>query len=283
MKSNFIRTVQSLSCHRDALKRSIHTYETVLSVLNRIQRCSILTNTIPNSATTKSIQDELFSIYSELNASKQESEILIRDLSEALHPIGYSVSCGRTHWFSVRSNAIANIQSQLSHLPSPAIASVLFPVDTIDINDSPLPPLPLSPSHSYLSFPNDSFLHPPDPYDPFSYPDSTYSINQWDTWLNSSDSPPPQPFEPVNNTNRIAVPPPITKSPNPTLASPNSPFALANQESRVSALDEKGIQRKPSIQLPDSGRSVQMCPRSIRVCLELQVCPSLLMRVLSIQ
>ena len=92
MKSNFIRTVQSLSCHRDALKRSIHTYETVLSVLNRIQRCSILTNTIPNSATTKSIHDELFSIYSELNASKQESEILIRDLSEALHPIGYSVS-----------------------------------------------------------------------------------------------------------------------------------------------------------------------------------------------
>ena len=147
---------------------------------------------------------------------------------------------------------MANIQSQLSHLPSPGESPPFSsPSNTIDINDSPLPPLPLSPSHSYLSFPNASFLHPPDPYDPFSYPDSTYSINQWDTWLNSSDSPPPQPFEPVNNTNRIAVPPPITKSPNPTLASPNSPFALANQESRVSALDEKGIQRKPSIQLPD--------------------------------
>ena len=51
-----------------------------------------LFQTKTNTQYTKSIQDELFSIYSELNASKQESEILIRDLSEALHPIGYSVS-----------------------------------------------------------------------------------------------------------------------------------------------------------------------------------------------
>ena len=81
-------------------------------------------------------------------------------------------------------------------------------------------------------------------------------MNQWDTWLNSSDSPPPQPSEPINNTNRIAVPPPIVKPPDQTplsLASPNSPFALVSQDSApgVSALEGNDLERKPSIQLPD--------------------------------
>lgn len=80
-------------------------------------------------------------------------------------------------------------------------------------------------------------------------------MNQWDTWLNSSDFPPPQPSEPINNTNRVAVPPPIVKPPDQaplSLASPNSPFALVSQESfpGVSVSNETSLERKPSIQLP---------------------------------
>lgn len=158
MKSNFIRTVQSLSWQRVELKRSIHTYETVLSVLNRIQRCSILTNTIPNSVTTKSIQDELFSIYSELNASKQESEMLIRELSQALHPIGYSVSIadvGSGFLMNSRPSPTSRVNSPVSRPLVKRLPSLLRRIPSTPMTPRPcrsrsLPPTPICPCQTNL-------------------------------------------------------------------------------------------------------------------------------------
>ena len=66
----------------------MNTYEKILAALNRVQRCSLITTTLPYSITANNLQVEINNIAQILNASKEECESLIHDLSDILDPNG---------------------------------------------------------------------------------------------------------------------------------------------------------------------------------------------------